>query len=176
MSYALSLERFGDWAKANIVLQTLATCLTPAYVAQLQADGDFVLQEIKRHIEEQDLTWSPLSENTRKRQAVQGEDAIYVDTGFLYNNLRVLKVKSKANGATFFVGADAHVTTPTGSKLSDVLIWLEYGTLDMPPRPLIRPTWEDVKPVLKAHWTELLEGMTQYAGGIKKVDTLVVKG
>ena len=54
----------------------------------------------------------------------------------------------------------------TKLKFSDLMIWLEYGTDKIPPRPLIRPTWEEIEPILKEHWKDLLDGLVK--GGVKK--------
>lgn len=180
----LVLHKYGDWAKAAIVLRGMANNLTPAFTAQLNADGEFVLETLKGHILVQDLKWQPLSPNTRKREGYLGDDFIYYDTGFMYDNLRVLKVNSRKNGASFFIGANRDVKYHTGDAryesseeplLRDVLVWMEYGTEKQPARPLFRPTWEEVKPVLQRHWKELLKAMTVNAG-IKDYDELVVEG
>lgn len=181
MAYRASLEKFGDWAKAAIVLRALGTDLTPAFVAQIQEDGEFVLSTLKYHILAQDLNWHPLSSNTRKREGQLGNNHVYFDTGFMYDNLRVLKVNSRSNGASFFVGANRDVNynreTSLGREsvpLRDVLVWLEYGTSNMPARPLFRPTWEEVKPVLIEHWKELVKALTAEAG-IKNYEDMLIR-
>ena len=160
----LSMKKYGDWAKAGIVLQGLSKSLTPAFQAQLREDGELILSELRGHIDKQDLNWVPLSEHTIELKG--GSDTVYVETGFLYNNLKVRKVRSTKNGVTFFIGADAWTTTPSGEKFSDLMIWLEYGTDKIPPRPLIRPTWEEIEPIIKEHWKDLLDGLVK--GGVKK--------
>ena len=42
-------------------------------------------------------------------------------------------------------------------KMSDLMIWLEYGTDKIPPRPLVQPTIEEVEDILKEHWKDLME-------------------
>ena len=160
----LSMKKYGDWAKAGIVLQGLSKNFTPAFQAQLKEDGELILSELRGHIDKQDLNWVPLSEHTIELKG--GSDTVYVETGFLYNNLKVRKVRAPKNGVTFFIGADAWTTTPSGEKFSDLMIWLEYGTDKIPPRPLIRPTWEEIEPIIKEHWKDLLDGLVK--GGVKK--------
>lgn len=160
----LSMKKYGDWAKAGIVLQGLSKNLTPSFQAQLREDGELILSELRGHIDKQDLNWVPLSEHTIELKG--GSDTVYVETGFLYNNLKVRKVRAPKNGVTFFIGADAWTTTPSGEKFSDLMIWLEYGTDKIPPRPLIRPTWEEIEPIIKEHWKDLLDGLVK--GGVKK--------
>lgn len=155
----MRVSKFGEWTKAGVILQVLATKLTPAYTVQLREDGEFILEKLKGHIESQDLPWIPLAESTIALK--NGDDTIYVETGYLKNHLKVRKVKSPKNGATFFIGANAWDKTPDGIKFSDLMIWLEYGTHNIPARPLIRPTLEEVSDVLKNNWTNLLKELTK---------------
>ena len=93
-----------------------------------------------------------------------GDQTIYVETGYLKNNLQVKRIKSVAKGITIFVGASAWTRTPEGIKLSDLMIWLEYGTDNSPPRPLIRPTWGEVEPILRNNWKTLLQDLIETGG------------
>lgn len=154
----LSLKKSGDWERAGIVLQGLCKNIRPVFIAQLQEDGDFVQKKIVGHIDAQDLSWAPLSEHTITLKG--GSTTIYVETGLLRDNITVKKVTQSSNGVTFFIGPD-DVQTADGEKLTNVMIWLEYGTDKMPARPLIRPTWEEVLPILKEHWTSLLSDLAK---------------
>lgn len=156
------ISKFGDWTKAGVVLQGLSTNLCPAFKAQLQEDGELILKTVINHIERQDLSWTPLADRTIELKG--GDSTIYVETGFLKENLEVRRVKAPQNGVTFFIGASAWKTTPDGVKFSDLMIWLEYGTDKIPPRPLIRPSWEEVEPTIKANWRELLQNLVNTGG------------
>lgn len=154
----MRLSKFGDWTKAGIVLQTLSSNrIVPAMSAQIKDDGELILEHIVNHIDSQDLNWTPLSEHTIELK--NGDETIYVDTGFLKNNLKVRKVKSPKNGVTYFIGADAWTKHPSGLKFSDLMIYLEYGTADIPARPLIRPTFEELEKILKQHWKQCLQDL-----------------
>lgn len=162
MSKKQFVSKFGDWTRAGVILQALSTKIVPAYQAQLQSDGELVLERIKGHIINQDLDWIPLSPHT---VALKGKDTIYIETGFLLDNLKVRKVRSPKNGVTFFIGADAWTThQPSGEKFSDLMIYLEYGTAKIPPRPVIRPTFEEVEQVLKDNWKQCLQDLIQNGG------------
>ena len=156
------LSKFGDWTRAGIVLQGLHVNIFPAFKAQLEEDGKMIVETIQGHIDAQDLPWTPLSERTIELKG--GDSTIYVETGFLRDNIKVRKVRSVANGITLFIGANAWTRTPSGSKLSDIMIWLEYGTDKIPPRPLIRPTWEEVEPILQDNWETLLKDLIETGG------------
>lgn len=156
-------SKFGDWVKAGVVLQRLTVSLCPAFKVQLQEDGELVLKTIIDHINAQDLGWHPLSEQTIALKG--GSNTIYVETGWLKDNLEVRKIRAPADGITLFVGASAWKTHPkNGVKFSDLMIWLEYGTDKMPPRPLIRPSWQEVEPIIKAGWQDLLLELVKTGG------------
>lgn len=155
------LSKFGDWTRAGVVLQGLSVNLFPAFKAQILEDGEMIVETLKGHIEAQDLPWAPLADRTI---AIKGHDTIYIETGYLMNNIKVRKVRSVANGLTIFVGANPWTRSPKGDKLSDLMIWLEYGTSKMPPRPLIRPTWDEVEPILKDNWETLLKDLVETGG------------
>lgn len=156
------LSKFGDWTKAGVVMQGICANLVPAFKAQLEEDGNLMLKTVLEHINTQDLPWTPLSERTIELKG--GDETIYVETGFLKDNLKVRKVKSASRNITLFVGASAWNRTPEGVKLSDLMIWLEYGTDKMPPRPLIRPSWEEVEPIIKENWRELILDLIETGG------------
>ena len=155
----MRMSKFGDWTRAGMILQGLNVKLQPLFTAQLEEDGNLVLNTLLGHIESQDLPWVPLSEKTVELKG--GDTTIYVDTGFLRDNLQVRRVRAPKDGITLFVGASAWKRTPNGVKFSDLMIWLEYGTDNSPPRPLIRPTWSEVEPIIKANWRELLSELVK---------------
>lgn len=156
------MSKFGDWTRAGVVLQGLSVNIFPAFKAQIEEDGNLILKALVDHIDAQDLPWTPLSERTIELKG--GDTTIYVETGYLKDNLQVRRVKSVANGITLFIGASAWKRTPDGVKLSDLMIWLEYGTDKVPPRPLIRPTWDEVEPLIKDNWRDLLQDFIETGG------------
>ena len=151
----LSLKLTGDWNRAGVHLRTLAVKLKPAFEAQLMEDGEFVLQKMRDHIDNQDLNWTPLSERTVELKG--GDTTIYVETGALRDGLVVRRIKSSTKGSTIFIGASPWKRHEGGMKMSDLMIWLEYGTDKIPPRPLVQPTIEEVEDILKEHWEELMK-------------------
>ena len=154
----IKVSKFGDWAKAGAILQVLSSNrIVPAMTLQIKDDGDLLLERVVGHIDSQDLNWTPLSESTIELK--NGNDTIYVETGFLKNNLKVRKVKAPKNGVTYFIGADAWTKHPSGLKFSDLMIYLEYGTANIPARPLIRPTYDELEDLLKSHWKQCLQDL-----------------
>lgn len=150
----------GDWNRAGLHLRNLAVQLNPAFQAQFEEDGKFVLETMQSHIDRQDLNWTPLSSHTIELKG--GDDTIYIETGELRNGLSVRRIKSSVKGSTIFVGASPWKRhAPSGAKLSDLLIWLEYGTDKIPPRPLVQPTIDEVKDILQKHWKDLFQDLVK---------------
>lgn len=153
----ISIETFGQWAEAGVVLTNIATKLNPTFQAQMNEDGDMILQKMRGHIAAQDLGWTPLSDHTIELK--NGNSTIYVETGYLMGNLEVRRISSSAFGATIFIGASSGKTHPSGENFSDIMMWLEYGTSRIPSRPLIQPTWEEVRDIVKQNWENCLKDL-----------------
>lgn len=155
----ISLKFTGDWNKAGIYMKNLAVKLKPAFEAQIYEDGQFVLERMKDHIYNQDLNWTPLEDRTIELKG--GDDTIYIKTGELVDGLVVRRIKSSAKGSTIFVGASPWKRHSSGMKMSDLMIWLEYGTDKLPPRPLVEPTIEEVEDILKKNWENLMKDLIE---------------
>ena len=156
---SMKLEMTGDWNRAGLYMRNLAVKLKPAFEAQLWEDGQMVLEKMRGHIDSQDLSWTPLAERTVELKG--GDDTIYVETGALKNGLTVRRIKSSVRGSTIFIGASPWKRHEGGMKMSDLMIWLEYGTDKIPPRPLVRPTIEEVEDIIKSHWKELFQELVK---------------
>ena len=159
---SMSLKMTGDWKRAGVVLKNLQTRLYPAFELQLHSDGDFVLEKMKGHIDAQDLGWTPLSDRTITLKG--GDDTIMIDSGEFRDGLVVRRVKSTVKGSTFFIGASPwkkHTNARTGEKVpfDSLMIWLEYGTDKMTPRPLVQPTFEEVQQTIKNNWEECFKNL-----------------
>ena len=150
------LKLTGDWEKSKKYFTDHSKDLTPQFTLQLKEDGEMVLEKMKGHIINQDLGWTPLSPHTVELKG--GDDTIMIETGTLLNGLTVRKVRSKKNGCTFFIGASPWKThKPSGVKLNTLMLWLDGGTDKMPPRPLMKPTYEEVEKIIKEHFKDIVE-------------------
>ena len=149
-----SLKMTGDWNRAGVHLQSIAVKLRPMFEGQLYEDGELILEKMRGHIDAQDLNWTPLAKRTVELKG--GDTTIYIETGKLREGLCVRRIKSSVKGSTIFVGASPWKKHGE-VKMSDLMIWLEYGTDKIPPRPLVQPTLEEVKKILQDNWKDLLD-------------------
>jgi hypothetical protein len=152
-----TLTKFGDWNKVGRTLKRLSVYLFPVFAGKIDESGELFLEKLRSHIDNQDLPWTPLSQKTIQLKG--GDTTIYVETGFLRDNMKALKITESNNKYSIFVGALDSTITPTGERLSDVMVWMEYGTNRMPPRPLIRPTVEEMAKECLARWGDALKNL-----------------
>lgn len=132
----------GDWERVSNVLNSLSTNLGENVQQALEETANEALTTIQGHIDSQDLGWSPLSSSTIK---AKGHDNIYVETGELRNSFQVQQVSS-GETTSFRVGIPSGTQHSSGLPTSKVMEYMEYGTTKQPPRPLIRPSMQEVKP------------------------------
>ena len=93
------------------------------------------------HILAQDLNWEKLSPRTERRKK-KNKSLIYIDTELYLNSIKIWK-----KGNTTFVGVKKGIVYKRNSgrvSLERVAIWMEYGTKNMPARPLWTPSIEEV--------------------------------
>lgn len=149
------ISMYGDWAKSGVMLKALQVKLMPLAMAKLDENGKLVLDKLKDHISKQDLSWTPLAKNTIYKK---NSDKILVETGALQDGFVVRKIKSAKDDYTLFIGASPWKThKPSGLKMSDLMIYMEYGTGRVPPRPLIQPTYDELESKLKDGWEEVIK-------------------
>lgn len=150
----MQVQMYGDWHKCGAVLKALSTQLFPVCKAKLYENSKLVLETMQGHIDKQDLPWEALSEITIR---LKEDEKIYIETGYLRDNIGVRKIKSAKNDITYFIGASPWKTHPeSGEKFSDIMMYMEYGTITQPPRPLVRPTYEEVSKQIKKEWQDYL--------------------
>lgn len=153
---SLNVTKTGDWSKALQFFERIKSIgILPIYKTKLSDLGEKASQMLQEHIRKQDLSWTPLSQSTITVK--NGDNRIFIDTGTLMNNLKVCKVTSSSNDLSIFIGVDPDVSYEDGTKISDVLIYMEYGTSNMVARPLFRPTKEELTPMFTKECKEILK-------------------
>ena len=111
----MKVSKFGDWTRAGTILQGLSVSLCPAFKAQLQEDGELILKTLLSHIDKQDLNWTPLADRTVELKG--GDTTIYVETGYLQENLQVRKIKAPKDGTVASVNVSQGATMNQGDLL-----------------------------------------------------------
>lgn len=151
------ISLFGDWDKCKQVLTQLSRQLRPLCKAKLYEDGNLVVEKMQGHIDKQDLPWKALSEVTVQ---LKQDEKIYLETGYLRDNIGLIPVASKSNEEAIFIGVSPTQVHPvSGLKYNDIMMYMEYGTLTQPPRPLVRPTFDEVNTKLQKEWKDYFESL-----------------
>lgn len=132
----------GDWNKLANKLRSLPSDIKQGKQQGLERVGKLTVETLKGHVARQDLGWAPLDEDTIKQK---GNSDILIETGSLLSNLQLQEVNQDA----IFVGANSNVTYPSGANMNEVLKYHEFGTEKEPPRPLVRPSYNEVQPKAK---------------------------
>ncbi len=145
---------YGDWDKLLNKMQKLTKYLVPQAKAKLYEDGKIVVEMLQSHIDNQDLPWPSLSEVTLKQKEIHD---IYIETGELRDNFCVNEVRSSGNDVKYFVGVSpSKVHKESGLKYTELLMYMEYGTVTQPSRPIIAPTSKEVQTRFKKEWKDFL--------------------
>lgn len=149
-------KKVGDWVRASNAFQKLNKTLRPTFVAQVDKDGELILERLRGHIDAQDLGWVALSPISVR---IKGSEKIWVDTGTIYNAMTVQKFTFSKSQFSVFVGVPEGVSHPgTSVSSATICMWLEEGTPRMPARPLFQPTFEEVERTIKSNWKQCMAG------------------
>lgn len=154
MAGSVGITLTGDWAKASQILNNLPERVKPAFEAQLSFDGDMLAFNMRSHIYAQDLGWAPLSPSTIQKK--HGNATIYIESGVLLGSIQAIAIGGIGD-FTMFIGPRGAASK--GVDIETVMGWMEFGTSKMPPRPLLRPTLDEAKDILKQHWRETLRDL-----------------
>ena len=119
----------------------------------------------------QGYTWQPLSPGYVAEKVKAGlDERILIATGFYVENIQAFLSRGGASGGSRWrVGFPPGMThEPSQIDINLLAKWLEFGTVNMPPRPHWRPVWsrfvvngrknaEDVGTAVREEFTRRLE-------------------
>lgn len=142
---------YGDWDKVLNKMHNLSKHLVPQAKAKMFEDGKIVVEMLQAHIDNQDLPWPSLAEVTLKQKQIQD---IYYETGDLRDNFCVTPIRSDSNEAKYFIGVSPNKVHSSGLKYTELLMYMEYGTMTQPARPIIAPTSKEVSDRFKKEWKQ----------------------
>ena len=140
----MKMTKTGDWAKVRHVLGYSIPKLAPHMIGKMDDYGNLALEIIQGHIKNQSLPWTPLSSETVR---IKGHGDIYVETGMLSNGLEIKKFG--VGGNEVFIGFSDGINHESGLSFATLMIYNEYGTVNSLARPLIRPSFEETKKLVK---------------------------
>lgn len=120
------------------------------YMAKVMAE------EVRKAIISQKFAnnWAPLSEdylNFKKRHGLSLK--IWEATEFLRKNIVAYRSNDK-----YVVGVSKRIKYPkTDVHAWKVMFWMEFGTKNMPARPLFRPVATNLRKNIRYHWIQFLK-------------------
>lgn len=138
----MAARKYGAWDKVKSWFRGMQQKVYRGKLERsLEAVGNAGADLARRHIRLQDLAWAPLSPITVKKK---GFPTIYVHTREYYN-----KIKSEVQGTpgedVLRVVVAIQGKHSSGIDMQHLAVMLEYGTSQMPARPLWRPTFRQLK-------------------------------
>lgn len=157
----MSMQKYGDWARAGAFLANWAPNSVDECQKELRDQAEKFKKIVLGHIERQDLPWVAFSPNTiRSKKA--NKTIHYVETHEFRNSMEVRKIKSSAKDVVIFAGFSPWATHTSGGysiKMSSIMEMNEYGFVGLsksgkrygiPPRPLLRPSYDEAEKNFKA--------------------------
>jgi hypothetical protein len=147
---AKSVELTGDWKQLKRVLDNASPGLRKESRRAIGRQLKRVEAAVLSHIDEQDLDWAPLSEAyaERKEKAGLSPDTLRASNQ-MYSNITT----AQENDFSGAVGVMRGVKTGEGEELTDIALIHEQPEDDgkiIPARKLWKPTYEEMKPGIKA--------------------------
>ena len=173
----LRVQEYGDWARANVILQALSKGkLNDSARAEIDRQGKRLENAIKGKMIRNEAAGPPLTEATIKFKAEKGVSQParkYIETGKLHDDIRVKPISGRFSSSNYAIHIGAsfspHKTSRSGRTLTSnsLLQTLEYGNSHIPARPIIRPTWYAMKDSVKqAMRSAVVGGIIR--GGMKR--------
>ena len=128
------IEKFGNWEAAARGLAVLGPELASAAMWGQQKAAEKYIKIVKGHIDNQDLGWVPLSENTNS-----GDTRILVDTE-AYRSA----IKAWRTGYVYYAGVKSSATNHRGTSIVDYATMHEHGWGHVPKRALWEPSYHEM--------------------------------
>lgn len=150
------MTKFGDWSKAGTVLRNLNPKIKEFSEKRLREDSQQFVDALQNKIDTQVFykRYPELAESTVR---LKNSEDFYRHHRDLRDGFTARKVRSSENQITMFAGASPWKRHPSGLSMSDLMLTLEYGNHHIPPRPLIRPTWDSMEQEIIQKWRAMEE-------------------
>lgn len=134
-------KMYGDWNRLFSTLNRIEKDLPKEMEEQLIDSSQDLVARIKERIHQQ-TGLAPLDEDTIRQK---GHDTILIETGEMVDSIEATPVN------------DGFVISATGDRNQEILKYHEYGTDNMPSRPVIQPVYEEMKSKVQKDFAETLK-------------------
>lgn len=140
------IKKIGNWTGITRLTRAMDVEIRKANKQSLMKIGLKAEQIAVKHIRNQDLNWQSLSPATvtRKSRLGQSDKTLMATTDYIQ------AITSYATSDTAFAGVRKRATNRTGEDLTMIAAVLEFGTGDIPERPLWRPTYDETVSWIKS--------------------------
>lgn len=145
-----SSRLYGDWGKLKKFTKNFSKDLIPNAHNLTVTEGNRVASEIKESLLNQALPHTDIKQETKDKK---NSSKILVETGTLANSIQAIPQGNEV----IIVPYGDH---PTGDlSASELAIIHEYGTDKIPPRPFIRPAYEENKDKVGENFEDLVDNV-----------------
>lgn len=139
----------GDWGKISLLVNNLPKDLIPQAEKLQNTEAYRVANDIKSSLLNQTLGHVDIKQTTKDQK---GSSKILVETGELANSITVQNLGDKM----LISPQGSHHSGLSANELATIH---EYGTETIPPRPFIRPTYEDNKDTVVDNFEDLVKNV-----------------
>lgn len=137
------LTKFGQWQKANRMIDNLERDIEFASKQYLMQVGIKGRDTAVEHIQKQDLNWKPLTSRYKAyKEKKKLSNKILISDSTYWQNITTFTEKDKA-----YIGVKRDVKDKDGNQIANIAKVLEYGSVsrNIPARPLWSPVMMEMK-------------------------------
>lgn len=145
----MGASKFGQWKRARIVAATMGPRINKAAALYSVRIGSKAEGIAKKHMRNQDLGWEALAPSTLAQKARKGLSGnILIATSSYFQS-----ITSFSKDLTAFVGVRRTARNKDGEILANIAKIHEFGSRNIPKRPLWGPTMKEMREFIKGDKT-----------------------
>lgn len=137
----------GNWKGVIKLTNNLDKDLMANSKDYLKDESKQIQDAIKNVINNQTQNWTPLKSDTVKKK---GSSKMLIETGQLVDSITVIP----QSDLEYIIAPEGNHSS--GLSNSQLAIYHEYGTEKVPPRPFIRPVFEENAPQVVSEMKEIV--------------------
>lgn len=136
-----SVKKTGDWNKVHRVVLNLDKDMRDARTVGLMQVALKAERIAVKHIQNQDLNWQGLESKTKAQKSRKGQsDNILIASTDYIQSITRFTTKNTA-----FAGVKKDTTNRSGDDIISIAAVHEFGSRDIPARPLWKPTSKETE-------------------------------